>query len=164
MNINWVYDLDFTLYQMEKNQKFNYENLNYNPKLNNNLKSLKGKKVLFTNGNLLHTLTCIRKMKLEGIFHKVSCRELTGFKPEISSYMRLFKIANIKMEEKTIFFEDTVDNLLMAKNLGWITVFISPNINIRINVKRKFKNIDYVFSNIIEATNYFLNKQNNKII
>ena len=50
----------------------------------------------------------------------------------------------------------------MAKNLGWITVFISPNINIRINVKRKFKNIDYVFSNIIEATNYFLNKQNNK--
>ena len=103
-------------------------------------------------------------MKLEGIFHKVSCRELTGFKPDISSYMRLFKIANIKMEEKTIFFEDTVDNLLMAKNLGWITVFISPNINIRINVKRKFKNIDYVFSNIIEATNYFLNKQNNKII
>ena len=39
--------------------------------------------------------------------------------------MRLNKIANINFHDTNIFFEDTLDNLLMAKNLGWITVFIS---------------------------------------
>lgn len=164
MNINWVYDLDHTLYQIENRNIFDYDLLNHNPNLNNNLTSLRGKKVLFTNGNLLHTLACIRKMKLEKIFNKISCRELSGFKPDINSYMRLFRIANIKFEEKTFFFEDTIENLLMAKNLGWITVFISPNKNIRNNVKRTFPKIDYVFSNIIEATNHFLQKQENNLL
>lgn len=161
-NTNWIYDLDYTLYQFDKSSKFDYNNLTHNPKLNRNLVSLKGKKILFTNGNLLHTLTCIKKMNLEGIFHKVSCRELSGFKPDINSYLRLNKIANLNFQDTNIFFEDTIENLIMAKNIGWITVFISPNFNIRNNVKRNFKKIDYVFSNIIEATDYFLNLQHKK--
>ena len=163
MNTNWIYDLDFTLYQLNPEEKFDYSLLNYNPLLNNNLKSLNGKKILFTNGNLLHTLSCIRKMKLENIFHKISCRELTGFKPNINSYMRLFKLANINFNETTYFFEDTIENLLIAKNLGWITILISPNRNIRRNIKNNFPKIDYVFNDIIEATNFFLNKQKNNL-
>ena len=77
-------------------------------------------------------------MKLENVFHKISCRELTGFKPNINSYMRLFKIANLNFNEKTYFFEDTIENLLIAKNLGWITILISPNSNVRRNVKNNF--------------------------
>ena len=53
-------------------------------------------------------------MKLENVFHKISCRELTGFKPNINSYMRLFKIANLNFNEKTYFFEDTIENLLIT--------------------------------------------------
>ena len=44
MNTNWIYDLDFTLYQINSEQDFDYNLLNYNPNLNNNIKSLKGKK------------------------------------------------------------------------------------------------------------------------
>ena len=61
MNTNWIYDLDFTLYQINSEQDFDYNLLNYNPNLNNNIKSLKGKKVLFTNGNLLHTMGILYK-------------------------------------------------------------------------------------------------------
>lgn len=163
MNTNWVYDLDFTLYQFNSHKDFDYNLLNYNPNLNNNIKSLKGKKVLFTNGNLLHTMACIRKMKLENVFHKISCRELTGFKPDINSYLRLFKIANLNFNEKTYFFEDTIENLLIAKNLGWITIFISPNRNVRRNVKNTFPKIDFVFSDVMEATNHFLQLQKNNL-
>ena len=88
---NWIFDLDYTLYQ-QRNNRFNYNRLFHSNELNNKLKMLYGRKILFTNGNLMHTLRCIKIMKLEGIFHKVLCRELTGFKPDINSYINPYEL------------------------------------------------------------------------
>ena len=47
---NWIFDLDFTLYQIEKDKlEFNYDDLYYNANLISNLKKIKGRKILFTN-------------------------------------------------------------------------------------------------------------------
>lgn len=159
---NWIYDLDFTLYNIENDlniNNFNYNKLHFNNQLNNNIKLLKGKKILYTNGTLLHTLACIRQMKLEKIFNKICCRELTGLKPDVNSYMKLFNFSNVEFEDNTYFFEDTIENLLVAKNLGWTTILICPDEKKSLYVKNNMPKIDYVFNNIIDATNYFIEKQ-----
>tara|TARA_Y200000002_G_C22396515_1_gene543766 strand:- start:92 stop:547 length:456 start_codon:yes stop_codon:yes gene_type:complete len=147
----WIFDLDYTLYQ-QKNNNFSYDRLYYSKELNRALKNLDGKKVLFTNGNLFHTLKCVKIMRLEKIFNKVLCRELTGFKPDINSYIKLYHLANVPLNEKCIFFEDTIDNLVQAKRFNWTTVLIG---NFQNNIRERYSEIDYVFPNIIQALNYF---------
>lgn len=156
MTVNWIFDLDNTLYDfIETNyERFNYNNLVYDNEKNNKLKKLKGKKIIFSNGNLLHVMACIRKMKLEKIFHKVSCRELHGLKPHYFSYISLYRIANIQKEDKCFFFDDLIENLVAAKNFGWFTILINPNLNKKDYINNK--NIDFYFPNINEALDYFL--------
>lgn len=147
----WIFDLDYTLYQ-QKNHNFSYDRLYYSKDLNRILKNLNGRKILFTNGNLFHTLKCVKIMRLEKIFNKVLCRELTGFKPDINSYIKLYHLANVPLDEECIFFEDTIDNLVQAKRFNWTTVLIG---NFQNNIKERYSEIDYVFPNIIQALNYF---------
>ena len=56
---------------------------------------------------------------------------------------------------KCIFFEDTIDNLVQAKRFHWTTVLIGnfPN-----DIKNRYEEIDYVFSTVIQALNFFLSK------
>lgn len=151
---NWIFDLDFTLYQIEKEKiEFTYNDLHYNPNLISNLKKIKGRKILFTNANLMHTLACIRKMKLENLFHKISCRELSGLKPYPMSYINLYKICNIKKNDNCIFFEDTIINLVQAKRFGWTTVLITNDLS-ELQEAETIDEIDLTFPNIISALNY----------
>ena len=155
MTVNWIYDLDLTLYKYQGNpnmSEFNYDKIIKPDKLKETIKSLPGKKILFTNGNLLHTLACIKKLKLEGTFHKVACRELTGFKPDIKSYITLYNIGNMSMNDTCYFFEDTVSNLIAAKTLGWKTIYIGENSHF---VRKKYLEVDYGFPDILSALNYF---------
>jgi len=48
-----------------------------------------------------------------------------------------------------VFFDDLKDNLKTAKQFGWTTVLINPNL------KEKENFIDYVFPNIYESIIYF---------
>lgn len=158
MAFTWIYDLDLTLYDYSGNmfRDFNYNNMIFNKELKKNIKRLPGKKVLFTNANLLHTLACIKKMKLERTFHKVSCRELTGFKPNIKSYVTLYKICDIELDDTCYFFEDTLENLETAKTFGWNTVYIgSDSKKIKMIENGDADYVDYVFHNITNALNYF---------
>ena len=150
----WIFDLDYTLYQ-QNGTKFSYNKLYHSKDLNSKINNLNGRKVLFTNGNLYHTLRCIRIMKMEKIFNKILCRELTGFKPDINSYIKLYHLANVPLNEDCIFFEDTIDNLVQAKRFHWTTVLIG---DFPEDVKNRYEEIDYLFPTIIHALNYFLSK------
>ena len=149
--INWVFDLDLTLYELKGNF-FSYENMVKQPKLRENIKKLKGRKILFTNGNLNHSVISIHKLGLVSVFHKILCRELTGLKPSINSYIKAYHYSGMKQDEKTIFFEDTVINLEMAKKFNWITVLIKKNPS---EIEMGNKKVDFHFKNITEALKYF---------
>ena len=149
--INWVFDLDLTLYELKSNQ-FSYESIIQPPNLRENLLSLPGRKVLFTNGNMEHSVTCMHLLNLVRVFHKILCRELTGLKPAINSYIKAYHYSGMKQDEKTIFFEDTVINLEMAKKFNWITVLIKKN---PIEIEISNKKVDFHFKNITEALKYF---------
>ena len=45
----WIFDLDYTLYQMPYKKKFNYNLLRNDPFLNKLLKKLPLEKIIFTN-------------------------------------------------------------------------------------------------------------------
>ena len=149
--INWVVDLDLTLYELS-GKFFSYQNIIKPHNLRENIKKLKGRKIMFTNGNLDHSIRSIRLLNLTKVFHKVLCRELTGFKPAINSYIKVYHFTGMKQEEKTIFFEDTVVNLEMAKKFNWITVLIKRNPS---HYELNNKKVDYHFSNITDALKYF---------
>lgn len=156
----WIFDLDYTLYQCsQKEEKFNYENLEYDPQLKLKLKMLPGRKLMFTNANVWHTLKCVKIMRLEKTFHKVVCRELAGFKPNPSSFLNFIQIAKVQKESNCYFFEDNISNLEMAKNMfGWITVYIGKDPRDLNYCRRKPNIINYVFSDITEALHYFQNQ------
>ena len=68
MVLTWIYDLDLTLYSYPGSlENFDYHQMEFDSELKRKIQRLPGKKVLFTNGNLLHTLACIKKMKLQNI-------------------------------------------------------------------------------------------------
>ena len=150
--INWVFDLDLTLYELKGNE-FSYNNIIKTPKLKEMIGKLPGRKVMFTNGNLQHSLACIHILNLKRAFHKVLCRELTGFKPSINSYIKAYHYSGMKQDEKTYFFEDTVINLEMAKKFNWITVLIKRNPTL---YEKQNKRVDYIFPDITTALNFFL--------
>ena len=149
--INWVFDLDLTLYELNGNV-FSYDKMIFPKNLNTRLKALPGRKIMFTNGNLYHSLQCINILNLKRVFHKVLCRELTGLKPSVNSYILAYHYTGMSQQDKTIFFEDTVVNLEMSKKFGWITVLIKRNPS---DYEKYNKRVDYHFNNITEAFNYF---------
>jgi putative hydrolase of the HAD superfamily len=142
----WIFDLDNTLYQGILR---NYDQLQPAKKLYILIKNLPGKKILFTNGNGNHARLCIHRMKLYNLFDSIIHRDMVqSLKPDLICYHKMMELCNINRNDECIFFEDTAINLIVAKRLGWKTVFISPII---INNNH----IDYSFSNIYVALSYF---------
>jgi putative hydrolase of the HAD superfamily len=150
----WIFDLDYTLYDIPIEIKFDYTLLKSDSQLDHLLKNLPFKKLIFTNGTFNHGLICLDKMNISNNFDKLIARDtINDLKPKFSSYRQFIKMTNIKSRDKCIFFEDNVDNLIQAKNFGWITVLITKE-----NVINE--SIDFQFPNIYVALNYFLSKIN----
>lgn len=152
----WIFDLDSTLYQLDDKTPFEYELLQPNIQLSYLIKKLPLKKIIFTNGTLGHAHICINKIQLKYCFHNIVARDtIKDLKPANSAFIKFMEANNIIGEDKCVFFDDMPDNLIVAKTHGWITVLISPNNTIH-------ENIDFHFSNIHVALNYFLSKIDNR--
>lgn len=152
--LHWIFDLDYTLYDLPMEISFDYKFLKDDPQLSYLLNSLPLKKYIFTNGTFSHGIKCLEKMNILNIFEQVIGRDtINNLKPNIISYKRFINIANIDTKDKCVFFEDNIDNLIQAKNIGWITVLITKE-----NIINEY--IDFQFPNIYVALNYFLSKIN----
>ena len=148
----WIFDLDYTLYDIPKEYPFNYSLINKNMALKNLLKNLPHNKIIFTNGTKGHAIhTCEIIGILDQFYYSnIYGRNETGFKPSIESYLKIIDYNNIKQTDKVIFFEDTIENLVAAKeNFNWITVLIGEYIN--------SPYVDFSFSNINQALSFFNN-------
>lgn len=147
----WIFDLDLTLYQLPYGENFSYKKLNNDGQLKYLLRKLPSYRIMFTNGTTFHADTCIKHMNLRKCFHNVIARDsIQDLKPNISAYQKFKALNNISPEDKCVFFEDSVENLIVAKDQGWITVLISPNIGNKIH-----ESIDFYFPNIVIALNFF---------
>uniref|UniRef100_A0A6C0EKI4 Pyrimidine 5'-nucleotidase n=1 Tax=viral metagenome TaxID=1070528 RepID=A0A6C0EKI4_9ZZZZ len=160
---NYIFDLDFTLYSKHDidqttNTKY-YKSIEPNLFLNKLLSRLNGTKYIFSNGNKSHVDFIVDKMHLKSFFNKIATSDdyPTTIKPHMNAYNYVLKNFNLK-KQPTYFFEDTMENLLTAKKLGWKTVFIN-NDGLSDKEIQKHKYVDYKFSCVEQALLFFINSK-----
>jgi beta-phosphoglucomutase-like phosphatase (HAD superfamily) len=96
-------------------------------------------------------------MKLKHHFpnHKIVARDtINDLKPNTESFEKFKKHQDIKNNDKVIFFEDSVENLLASKKIDWITIYIGSH-----NVSQ-FKSINKQFNTIEESLEFIIDKNN----
>ena len=127
--------------------------LKKNDQLISKIRILEGKKIIFTNATSKHAKKILKILELEDDFDQIiDIKDLEYIpKPDKRSYKKLLKCLNLNKEnlDKTIFFEDTVKNLIPAKELGITTVWIKNSINEK-DFLKNFNFIDYSFNNLNE--------------
>lgn len=127
--------------------------LKKNDQLISKIRILEGKKIIFTNATSKHAKKILKILELEHDFDQIiDIKDLEYIpKPDKRSYKKLLECLNLNKEnlDKTIFFEDTVKNLIPAKELGITTVWMKNSINEKDYMKNS-NFIDYSFNNLNE--------------
>jgi len=127
--------------------------LEKNDQLISKIRILEGKKIIFTNATLNHAKKILKILELEHDFDQIiDIKDLEYIpKPDKRSYKKLLECLNLNKEnlDKTIFFEDTVKNLIPAKELGITTVWMKNSINEK-DFMKNCNFIDYSFNNLNE--------------
>ena len=127
--------------------------LEKNDQLISKIRILEGKKIIFTNATSKHAKKILKILELEHDFDQIiDIKDLEYIpKPDKRSYKKLLECLNLNKEnlDKTIFFEDTVKNLIPAKELGITTVWMKNSINEK-DFMKNYKFIDYSFKNLNE--------------
>ena len=127
--------------------------LKKNDQLISKIRILEVKKIIFTNATSKHAKKILKILELEDDFDQIiDIKDLDYIpKPDKRSYKKLLECLNLNKEnlDKTIFFEDTVKNLIPAKELGITTVWMKNSINEK-DFKKNFSFIDYSFNNLNE--------------
>ena len=127
--------------------------LKRNDQLISKIRILEGKKIIFTNATSNHAKKILKILELEHDFDQIiDIKDLEYIpKPDKRSYKKLLECLNLNKENlaKTIFFEDTVKNLIPAKELGITTVWMKNSINEK-DFMKNCNFIDYSFNNLNE--------------
>ena len=127
--------------------------LKKNDQLISKIRILEGKKIIFTNATSKHAEKILKILELEDDFDQIiDIKDLEYIpKPDKRSYKKLLECLNLNKEnlDKTIFFEDTVKNLIPAKELGITTVWMKNSINEK-DFMKNCNFIDYSFNNLNE--------------
>ena len=127
--------------------------LKKNDQLISKIRILEGKKIIFTNATSKHAKKILKILELEHDFDQIiDIKDLEYIpKPDKRSFKKLLECLNLNKEnlDKTIFFEDTVKNLIPAKELGITTVWMKNSINEK-DFMKNCNFIDYSFNNLNE--------------
>jgi len=150
--IYYLFDLDDTIVIHSLNRNDDMYDLKPDICLQNSLNDLNFNSYIFTNGTYGHAQLILNNMNLTN-FKKIYARDTIPYmKPNIKSFEFvqkniLYQDYNTDIKNTFIFFEDTLENLRMAKNLGWITIWIHP----LFNRGPMYSFVDYSFPNIYDA-------------
>ena len=113
--LEFVHDVDLSFLDKDKD-------------LEDEIKKLDGKKIIFTNGSRAHALNVTKRIGIDklfdGIFDIRDCEFIP--KPSKEPYKKLVECYKIE-PQYCIFFEDIARNLKPAHELGMKTVWIKNN-------------------------------------
>ena len=128
--------------------QINYDVVEPDIDLGNEIKKLNGKKYIFTNANLEHAEIVLEKLGMSSIFDGIFDISDGDYYPKplirvYEDFTKKFKIEN----SNTAMFEDLHINLESAHKLGWKTVWITNNVEYNLNKDVKIhKDIEKVFN------------------
>ena len=112
-------------YFLEEVHRLDYSIVGPNEKLNNELKSLKGRKIIYTNANKQHVVDVLQKINLSNFFDEVFDIKMANYipKPEIKPYQQIIDLFNIDSKSSAMF-DDIAKNLVPAKKVGFTPVWV----------------------------------------
>jgi putative hydrolase of the HAD superfamily len=99
------------------------------PRLREILAGLPLPRWVFTNASAGHAIRVLDVLGLGDCFQGVIDIFALQFacKPEVEAYRRALEIAGVAHPSNTILFEDSLRNLVPARQLGFTTVLVGPN-------------------------------------
>jgi putative hydrolase of the HAD superfamily len=139
-------------YFLTEVHRLDYSIVEPNHKLNEELKKLKGRKIIFTNANMQHALDVLERLELSNFFDEIYDIKMANYipKPEISSYKQLIEQFNISTESAAMF-DDIAKNLVPAKKVGFTSIWIDAGYeNFSDDIQASKKYLDLETTNITE--------------
>ena len=132
-------------YFLEEVHRLDYSIVGPNEKLNNELKCLKGRKIIYTNANKQHVVDVLQKINLSNFFDEVFDIKMANYipKPEIKPYQQIIDLFNIDSKSSAMF-DDIAKNLVPAKKVGFTPVWVDAGYeNFSDDIKASKEYLDY---------------------
>ena len=97
--------------------------------LRNLLLGLPQRKWIFTNADKNHASRVLKIIGISDCFDGILDVTAIGFlcKPEVEAYQRALTLANVDNAENSVLMDDSIRNLLPAKDLGFTTILVGSN-------------------------------------
>tara|TARA_B100000029_G_scaffold346934_1_gene339287 strand:- start:307 stop:984 length:678 start_codon:yes stop_codon:yes gene_type:complete len=156
---NYGVDPDHFLAEVHK---LDYSIVSSNEKLNIQLKKLIGRKIIYTNANLQHTLDVLERIGLTNFFDEIFDIKMANYipKPEIKPYQQIIEKYDLNPNSSAMF-DDIAKNLVPAKKVGFTSVWINAGYeNFSDDIKSSKKYLDYTTTDL----HIFLEKVNKEEI
>ncbi len=132
-------------YFLAEVHKLDYSIVNSNKNLNNELNKLSGKKIIYTNANMQHTLDVLERIELSNFFDEIFDIKMANYipKPEIAPYEEIIKKYNLNPNSSAMF-DDIAKNLVPAKKVGFTSIWIDAGYeNFSDDIESSKKFLDY---------------------
>ncbi|KAF7684326.1 hypothetical protein TCON_0469 [Astathelohania contejeani] len=119
------------------------ELLNQDTELRDILNRIPYNKIIFTNGTLEQATRILNALGImdcfELLFHVGYSYKDFWSKPEKRCYKYIESIVGIEKPNKIYFFDDALQNINMANELGWHGIHVGPNTSIKTILKNLFE-------------------------
>ena len=149
-------------YFLKEVHKLDYSIVDSNKKLNEELKKLKGRKIIYTNANLQHTLDVLDRIELSDFFDYIFDIKMANYipKPDLQPYKQIIKDFNLNPSTSAMF-DDIAKNLVPAKKVGFTSIWIDVGYeNFSDDIKASKEYLDFKTKDL----SVFLEKVNRKNI
>ena len=149
-------------YFLKEVHKLDYSIVDSNKKLNEELKKLKGRKIIYTNANLQHTLAVLDRIELSDFFDYIFDIKMANYipKPDLQPYEQIIKDCNLNPSTSAMF-DDIAKNLVPAKKVGFTSIWIDAgHENFSDDIKASKEYLDFKTKDL----SVFLEKVNRKNI
>ena len=133
-----------------------------NHKLNEELKKIQGRKIIYTNANMQHTLNVLERIELSNFFDEIFDIKMANYvpKPAIKPYKQIIEKFDLNPSSSAMF-DDIAKNLVPAKKVGFTSVWIDAGYeNFSDDIKSSKKYLDYTTTDL----HLFLEKVNKEEI
>ena len=130
--------------------RLDYSIVGPNKELNIELKKLEGRKIIYTNANMQHTIDVLERIELSNFFDDIYDIKMANYipKPEMAPYEQLIKQFNIDAKSAAMF-DDIAKNLVPAKKVGFTSVWIDAGYeNFSDDIKASKSYLDHETTNI----------------
>ncbi|TKY51142.1 hypothetical protein E2542_SST22652 [Spatholobus suberectus] len=136
------YDITAEEYHSFVHGRLPYEVIKPDVQLRNLLRTIKQRKIIFTNSDRIHALTVLDRLGIKDCFEQIICFETINpnlpsstrpdefpvlLKPSLDAFNTALHAANVD-PRRTLFLDDSVRNIAAGKEMGLHTVLVGKTV------------------------------------